>query len=157
MKHDVPLRKSRGTFFPFYLKMTPPPITIALAAQEDAPRLAAISTAAFASSDAAYPLIWGAAPEGTHDKVTEFGLFTPVQKDERVTIKAVDANNKLVGLATWGLPKEAPPPKDEGGLPSLPNVNMELWNEKVYGSKEFSERDVDPTKDMSMFLTYFHC
>jgi len=138
--------------------MAAPTITIALAEQEDAQRLAAITTAAFASSDAAYPLIWGATPEGTHDKVSEYGLFTPVQKDGRITIKAVDENNKVVGLATWNMPKDSPPPKEQGGLPSLPDVNMELWNEKVHGSKEFSERDVDPTKDMSIEpFTPFYC
>jgi hypothetical protein len=51
-----------------------------------------------------------------------------VQKPDRVTIKAVDAKNeKLVGFATWNLPKEKVPEKRAVGFPDLPGVNMELW------------------------------
>jgi hypothetical protein len=70
--------------------MAPPSITTTLATEEDALRLASVMTAGFAASDVAYPLIWGSAPEGTHDTIAINGLFTPVQKEGRVTFKAID-------------------------------------------------------------------
>ncbi|KAH9210871.1 hypothetical protein DL95DRAFT_392979, partial [Leptodontidium sp. 2 PMI_412] len=86
--------------------MPPPSITTQLATEDDAPALASIMTAAFSAADAAYPLIWGSAAEGTHDMISIVGLFTPVQKPERVTYKAVDEETqKVVGFATWTLPK----------------------------------------------------
>jgi hypothetical protein len=140
-----------------YLKMAPPSITTTLATEEDASRLASIMTAGFAASDAAYPLIWRSAPEGTHDTISVKGLFTPVQKEGRVTFKAVDETDKIVGFATWNLPKEkvsekAVDGKKGGGLPPLPGVNIELWEDKSSGPKEFYYRDVDPTKDLRRCL-----
>ena len=133
--------------------MAPPSITTTLATEEDASRLASIMTASFAASDVAYTLIWGSAPEGTHDMISVKGLFTPVQKEGRVTFKAVDETEKIVGFATWNLPKEKVPEKagdgeKGGGLPPLPGVNIELWEDKSSGPKEFYYRDVDPTKDI---------
>lgn len=144
----------------FGIKMTAPNISISLATEEDAPALASVMTAAFAGSDAAYPLIWGSAGEGTHDMVSVKGLFTPVQKEGRVTFKAVDeANGKLVGFATWNMPKEK---KEEpktaetaGGLPPIPGVNLELWGEKVGGPRKFFDRDVDAEKDIRMFFSLY--
>jgi len=141
--------------------MSIPNISISLATEEDAPALGSVMTAAFAASDAAYPLIWGSAPEGTHDMIAVKGLFTPVQQEGRVTFKAVDeANGRLVGFSTWNMPKEK---KDEpqtaekaGGLPPLPGVNLELWGEKVGGPRKFYDRDVDASKDilLSFFLVH---
>jgi hypothetical protein len=134
----------------------PSKISISLATEEDAPAIASVMTAAFVTSDAAYSLIWGSAAEGTHDIIAKKGLFTPVQKEGRVTFKAVDeANGKLVGFATWDMPKEKQDESQtatkEGGLPPLPGVNLELWGEKVGGTRKFSGRDVDDEKDMCMF------
>ncbi|PVH82281.1 acyl-CoA N-acyltransferase [Cadophora sp. DSE1049] len=93
--------------------MPPANIAFQLAAEDDAPVLASIMTAAFSTSDAAYPLIWGSAPEGTHDTMSIVGLFSPVQKPDRVTYKAVDEDTKMVvGFATWGLPKVLPKSED---------------------------------------------
>lgn len=136
-------------------------ITISLAAEEDASAIASVMTAAFAASDAAYPLVWGSVAEGTHDKVAEKGLFTPVQKEGRVTFKTVDeATGKLVGFATWVMPKEKKVEpqagKKEGGLPPLPGVNLELWGEKVGGTRKFSQRDVDEEKDICTFSLFSH-
>jgi hypothetical protein len=87
------------------------------------------------------------------------GLFTPVQKEGRVTFKAVDREGKIVGFATWSLPKKQVPVAEgeeekaksgEGGLPELPGVNTELWMSKLSGPKKFYERDVDPSKDICM-------
>lgn len=137
--------------------MSPPPnITTSLATDQDAPTLASIMTAAFAAGDATYPLVWGAAPEGTHDNIVINGLYTPVQQEGRVTYKAVDkGTGELVGFATWSLPKVGS--EDQGkekrekkdvGLPELPGVNMELWRLKFNGMRGFRERDIDATKDM---------
>jgi len=127
-------------------------INITLATEDDAPRLASLMTAGFASADAAFPLIWGSAPEGTHDMVAEKGLFTPVQKEGRLTFKALHLNEKIVGFATWSLPKlEASGSLEEArkrGLPQLPLVNMELWEAKMVGPQEFYYRDVEQEKDM---------
>ncbi|TVY52976.1 hypothetical protein LCER1_G005961 [Lachnellula cervina] len=134
--------------------MSPPPPKIILATEEDAPALASLTTASFAASDAAYPLIWGSAPPGTHDTVSLNGLFSPVQKSDKVTLKAVHENGELVGLATWNMPKESLPVKAAGGagLPVIPRVNMELWNEMVMGLKGCYDRDVDLLKDICMDL-----
>lgn len=134
--------------------MSPSSIPIILATEEDAPTLASIMTAAFSASDAAYPLIWGSAPEGTHDMISVKGLFTPVQKEGRVTFKAVNTEDKIVGFVTWSLPKERKPDdgskgkEGSGGMPDLPGVNMGLWMEKLGGPKKLFERDVDKEKDM---------
>ncbi|KAG0645653.1 hypothetical protein D0Z07_8720 [Hyphodiscus hymeniophilus] len=136
--------------------MAPPNITTALAKEENAPKLASVMTAAFSSSDAAYPLIWGVAGDSVHDAVAVQGLFTPVQKEFRVTFKAM-AGEKLVGFATWDLPKpDAPKRKDvtvgetkkSAGLPDIPGVNTALWNEKVNGPTEAYSRDVEPSEDL---------
>ncbi|KAF8862419.1 acyl-CoA N-acyltransferase [Acephala macrosclerotiorum] len=132
-------------------------VSISLAAEDDASAIASITTAAFAACDAAYPLIWGSAPEGTHDMIAEKGLFTPVQKEDRVTFKAVDdASGKIVGFVTWNMPKEKAVVSQTGkgkkgaGLPDLPGVNMELWGDKVAGPRQFYDRDVDVSKDMHL-------
>ncbi|KAL2074976.1 hypothetical protein VTL71DRAFT_8756 [Oculimacula yallundae] len=137
--------------------------TTALATEDDGPALASIMTAAFSHSDAAYPLIWASADEGTHDRMCIMGLFTPVQKSDRVTYKIMDDEiQKAVGFATWTLPKESPESKDresqerKGGLPSLPGVNIELWMDKVGGTRGFSERDVDKAKDMELSFCFVH-
>lgn len=141
-------------------------ITTALATDDDAPVLASIITAAFSGSDAAYPLIWGGAAEGTHDKVSVMGLFTPVQQEGRVTYKAVSESGEVIGFATWRLPKANSSEdvkvkaqsgtegkkEDKGGLPDLPGVNMDLWKAKMNGMKEFRERDFDVKRDMSEFF-----
>ncbi|KUJ11994.1 uncharacterized protein LY89DRAFT_688477 [Mollisia scopiformis] len=134
-------------------------ISISLATEDDAQALASVMTAAFAASDAAYPLIWGSAEEGTHDAISVKGLFTPVQKEGRITFKAVDdVSGKLVGFATWNMPKEKPvvPPQAAekmGGLPPLPGVNLELWGAKVAGPRKFYDRDFDVYQDI--LLSFF--
>ncbi|KAH7361013.1 hypothetical protein BKA65DRAFT_390619 [Rhexocercosporidium sp. MPI-PUGE-AT-0058] len=117
--------------------MPPPNIKLHLATEDDASSLASIMTAAFSSSDAAYPLIWGSAAQGTHDMMSIVGLFTPVQKPDRVTYKAVDEKSKkVIGFATWTLPKEnleieeGREERGVGGLPKLPGVNVDLWMDK---------------------------
>jgi hypothetical protein len=139
--------------------MSPPSISISLATEDDAQSLASIMTAAFSACDAAFPLIWGSGLKGLHDMVSMKGLFTPVQKEGRVTFKAVGREGKIVGFATWSLPKKQVPVAEReeekaksggGGLPELPGVNMELWMAKLSGLKKFYERDVDPSKDMGM-------
>lgn len=137
--------------------MALPNISISFATEEDAPALASVMTAAFAASDAAYPLIWGSAGDGTHDMIAVQGLFTPVEQEGRNTFKAVDeTTGKLIGFATWNIPKEK---KEEpktaekaGGLPPIPGVNLELWGEKVGGTRRFFDRDVDAGKDMRMLF-----
>ena len=146
----------------------PANITTTLATEEDAPTLASLVTLGFSTSDAAYPLIWGGAPEGTHDAVALKGLFTPVQNEGRVTFKALDGE-RLVGFATWNLPKpkveivekveEAEKKEDKrSGFPEIPGVNTELWGDKLDGSKRFYYRDVDPSKDictLPVFYSFF--
>ncbi|TVY75976.1 hypothetical protein LSUE1_G007873 [Lachnellula suecica] len=135
--------------------MAPSSITTSLATEEDAPRLAYVMTVAFAATDTSYPLVWGSAAEGTHEKVAQIGLFSPVQKEGRVTIKAVDANEKLVGFATWGLPKdEVPTKKEKEGLPPIPGVRVDLWEEKGNWATDPVERDVDPSKDMNLMFCF---
>ena len=142
--------------------MPPASISTSLATEEDAPALVSVMTAAFAASDAAYPLIWGAVGDGVHDMVAVKGLFTPVQKEGRLTFKAVDTQSgKIVGLSTWNMPKakmdvneEAAKKEPKGGLPDIPGVNMDLWNEKVDGPKKSYYRDVDPTKDICTYPVY---
>lgn len=128
---------------------------VLLATDEDGPAMASVVTAAFAACDAAYPLIWGAAPEGVHDMAVLKGMFSPAQLEWKRTFKAVDENGKVVGLATWTLPKPKPadgeePKKGGGGLPDLPGVNMELWNAKNLDAGNFSKRDKDDYCDMGM-------
>jgi hypothetical protein len=94
--------------------------------------------------------------------ISVMGLFTPVQKEGRVTFKAVDETEKVVGFATWNLPKEKVPEKPGdrkkgGGLPPLPGVNIELWEDKSSGPKEFYYRDVDPTKDIRRCILKSFC
>lgn len=137
-------------------------MTTALAAEEDAPALASIMTAAFSASDAAYPLIWNgpAAPKGIHDVVVIKGLFSPVQKEGRLTFKAMDGEN-IVGFATWTLPKSDTPrrthvekrrmkprSRTSSVLPEIPGVSMALWSEMVDGLKEASDRDVELSEDI---------
>jgi hypothetical protein len=146
--------------------MPPANISIYLVTEDDAPILASVMTTAFAASDRAYPLIWGSAQEGTHDMVAEKALFSPVQKEGRVTYKAVDTQSgRMVGFATWNIPKAkvamgeaAGKEERKGWLPELPGVNMELRNEKTAGPKQFYERDVDPSKDIrtSPFISIFN-
>jgi hypothetical protein len=131
--------------------MAPYSIITTLATEDDAQSLSLLTTASFSASDAAYPLIWGSAPEGMHDVACLKGLFTPVQKEGRVTYKAVDSTTgRIVGFATWVLPE----PKIEGGekkkegLPDLPGVNMELWHETAEGLKWCYDRDVEVDKDL---------
>lgn len=134
--------------------MAPPSITTALALDSDASTLASILTAGFVAGDAAYPLIWGAAPEGMHEDVSVKGLFSPVQKQGRVTYKAVDSTNgNIVGFATWTLPRPRVEgeEKEKGGLPDLPGVNMELWNDKAEGPKKSYYRDVQIDKDFRIY------
>lgn len=138
--------------------MPPANITTRLTFEDDAAALASVMTAAFAHSDVAYPLIWGSASEGTHDMMSIIGLFTPVQRPDRVTYKAIDEETqKIVGFVTWTLPKEEVREEegegkkkkiDENGLPRLPGVNVDLWMDKVGGTRVFSERDIDTKKDM---------
>lgn len=144
-------------------------IITTLALEEDARALASVMTAAFSASDAAYPLIWAGpeAPEGIHDEVAIKGLFSPVQQEHRVTFKATDGG-KLVGFATWDLPKPNIPKKEvqvgkEGedvprGLPDIPGVNTILWSEKLDGPKEAADRDADLSKDICILLfSYSSC
>ena len=136
--------------------MAPPNITITLATEEDARTLASVMTTAFSKSDIAYPLIWGGAGDETHAAVAVMGLFTPVQNESRVTFKALDGE-RLVGFATWNLPKAAAPKRKIGaveevkksqGLPDIPGVNTTLWSEKVDGPKEGYYRDVEESEDI---------
>lgn len=139
-------------------------ISIVLAEEEDAQSLAAIMTAAFSAGDAAYPLIWTSqAAEGIHDVVAVKGIFTPVQRELRVTYKAMDGN-QIVGFATWVLPDPNAPKRSarmdsrgEGkkwmGLPDIPGVNTTLWRVKQEGAWEAAERDVESSEDMCEFLS----
>ncbi|KAH7417660.1 hypothetical protein BKA64DRAFT_702424 [Cadophora sp. MPI-SDFR-AT-0126] len=143
--------------------MLPTNTTLQLATEDDASTLASITTAAFSTSDAAYPLIWGSAPEGTHDTMCIIGLFSPVQKADRITYKAVDEDTQtVVGFATWSLPKVLPKSEDggskkeEGGLPPIPGVNVDLWVDKVRGTRVYSARDVDLEKDMDLTFCFVH-
>lgn len=140
--------------------MSSPTITTTLALETDGPALAALTTLAFSSSDAAYPLIWGNAAPGLHDCVALAALLTPVQKPGAVAYKAVDsAADTIVGFVKWVLPKPkvkgetAEAKKGGGGMPDLPGVNMELWNAKNTGPNSFqtfATRDQDLTKDWRM-------
>ncbi|KUJ12588.1 uncharacterized protein LY89DRAFT_688241 [Mollisia scopiformis] len=134
--------------------MVSPAITTTLATEEDAQTLASIMTSAFSASDAAYPLIWAGptAPDGIHDIVAVKGLFSPVQKEDRLTFKAVDGE-RVVGFATWNMPKGNAAVRrkvEKGGLPNIPGVNVSLWSEKVEGLKDVADRDVEPGKDMCL-------
>lgn len=110
-------------------------ITISLATASDGPAIASLMTASFSASDAAFPLVWNSAPEGTHDAVALEGLFTPVQKEGKVTWKATvrkgwsgngseqddkDGDRKeggkemIVGAAVWTMPREVEDGKQRG-------------------------------------------
>jgi hypothetical protein len=135
------------------------PFTIRLGRDSDVGSLASIITEAFAATDRAYPLIWGSAAPGTHEMVAVKGLFTPLQKEEQVTYVAVDApSDRVIGFATWGLPKKKIPKTGKGGsgerMPAIPGVNMELWDVKLNVTEEARRRDVDPTKDFCKSLLY---
>jgi hypothetical protein len=131
------------------------PFTTRLGQESDASTLSSIITDAFAANDAAYKLIWGSTTPGTHEAVATKGLFTPLQKDRRVTYVAVDASEKIVGFATWELPKEKTASAGKGGgMPDIPGVNMALFNEKLSGLDEAKSRDFDPTKDFCKSLLY---
>jgi hypothetical protein len=110
-------------------------------------------TTSFKASDAAYPLIWGKAAEGTHEAIAVKGIFSPVQIEGRVTYKAVDSTTgRIVGFATWKLasPKSEGEKKGDSGLPDLPDVNMKLWNEKAEGPEGSVQRDVEVDKALSI-------
>lgn len=78
------------------------------------------------------------------------GLFSPLQKEGEITYVAVDTSSeKVVGFATWQLPKQNVPEKGNEGerIPDIPGVNMKLWDEKLNGTQAARRRDLDPTKD----------
>jgi hypothetical protein len=136
--------------------MPAPNITISLATEEDAPTLASIMTSAFSVSDAAYPLIWGRVGDEVHANVSLKGLFSPVQRETRLTFKAV-SGKEVVGFATWNLPKANAPKRTEreveeikksNGLPKIPGVNTDLWGEKINGPKEAYYRDFEESEDI---------
>jgi len=144
--------------------MTNLDVTISLAAESDAPTLASIMTAAFVNSDAAYRLIWSS--DATHTDVAVKGLFNPVQKAGRLTFKAM-TGERLVGFATWELPKPNALEKEDSlekveetsnprGLPDIPGVNTKLWNEKVNRPRAAYERDMDTSKDMLLHYFFVH-
>ena len=119
-------------------------ITIVLAVESDAQTLASIMTTCFGASDAAYKITWGAEPGPKWEMHNDFsvkGLFTPVQKEGRVTFKAVDEESgKVVGFASWTMPKAAVPKVDAGelkevvekkkGPPVFPGVCVACRNER---------------------------
>jgi hypothetical protein len=131
-----------------------PQFTTRLGQECDVDTLSSIMTDAFAATDAAYPLIWGSAAPGTHEMVATKGLFTPLQKEGQITDVAIDASSeKIVGFATWELPKERVPEGGKGGgMPDIPGVNMQLFNQKLGASRAARSRDVDPTKDFCKSL-----
>lgn len=133
-----------------------PLFTVRLGQQSDVDTLSSIMTDAFAATDPAYSLIWGGTAPGTHETVTVKGLFSPLQKQGRVTYVAVDtSSDAVVGFATWDLPKtEVPGGGSGGGLPAIPGVNMKLWDEKLNGVQWARSRDVDPAKDFCKPLFY---
>jgi hypothetical protein len=135
--------------------MSVPKYKVLLATDEDGPAMASVVTAAFAASDAAYPLIWGGVSKETHDMVVLKGMFSPVQREWRKTFKAVDEDGNVVGLATWTLPKPKPAEGEEvksggGGIPDIPGVNMELWRAKNVDGGILAKRDKDEYSDMGM-------
>jgi hypothetical protein len=135
------------------------PFTIRLGQESDVGSLAAIITAAFSATDPAYPLIWGGSAPGTHEMVAVKGLFSPLQKEGRVTYVAVDTStDAAVGFATWVLPKKknSESEKSGGRMPDIPGVNMKLWEEKLNGTEEARRRDVDPAKDLCKSLLYLN-
>ncbi|KAH8594284.1 hypothetical protein B0O99DRAFT_514093 [Bisporella sp. PMI_857] len=131
--------------------MLPPNIILLPATNDDGPALASTMTDSFSGSDIAYHLVWGGAEEGTHDKVALF-LFTPVIKEYQVTYKAIDVSKdgRIVGFATWRLPRkiEGEKKKGDGGLPPIPGINRDLFDAKQAGSAPAYERDVDEEQDM---------
>lgn len=94
-----------------------------------------------------------------HDKISIAGLFTPVQKEGRVTWKAVDEENgRIVGFTTWSFPKskvEGEEQKKGGAMPKWEGVNMNLFEEKIRGPKEAYFRDVDAERDMRMYKYFY--
>lgn len=135
------------------------PFTIRLGQEADASSLAAIMTAAFSATDPAYPLIWGGSAPGTHEMVAVKGIFSPVQKEGRVTYVAIDTSTGTVaGFTTWVLPKEkiSESEKSGGRMPDIPGVNMKLWEEKLNGTELARRRDVDPAKDFCKSLLYLN-
>lgn len=131
-------------------------VTTSLSTEDDVPTLASIMTTAFAAVDAAYPLVWSS--DAIHAAVAIKGLFTPLQREGRLTFKAMDGV-KIVGFATWNLPKPNTPKKalDLGkgenkkpqSVPEIPGVNTKFLDEKMNAFKEASERDVEPSEDIS--------
>lgn len=92
-----------------------------------------------------------------------------MQRENRITYKAVDEEGekrRIVGFVTWTFPKKKvvgsggegwnemkeEARKEKLGLPSLPGVNVDLWMQKMNGTRIFSERDLDPDKDMGELL-----
>lgn len=130
--------------------MAPQSISIVEAAEGDALALASVMTASYSASDASFPLIYDAAPPGTHDRLAVQFLFTPVQTPNRKTFKAVDDNTgRLVGFASWSVPIGAEVPTAlEGGdeeLAETPGINTALWLRKMssLGSPPRSSDTVD--------------
>jgi len=142
--------------------MAPSNIIISLATEDDATTLASIMTAAFAASDASYPLIWPS--DALHTEVATKGVFTPVQNQYRLTFKAIHSDSKqIVGFATWTLPE--PQKEPELGtnktssfeeLPVIPGVNMKLWREKLLGLREACDRDFVASEDMRLNFFFVH-
>ncbi|RFU24680.1 hypothetical protein B7463_g11657, partial [Scytalidium lignicola] len=121
--------------------------TTMLATESDAPTLASLMTAAFSACDDAYPLIYASTQPGTHDNLALQWLFSPVQRADRTTFKAVnDETGKVVGFASWSIPAGKAVPaeleeKEDGGsgggnLPEIPGMNMALWVEKISGPRD---------------------
>ncbi|TAQ90805.1 hypothetical protein B7494_g827 [Chlorociboria aeruginascens] len=108
-------------------------------------------TAAFASTDQAYPLIWGSVGDKVHEDIAKLAIFTPVQKPGRVTYTAVEsATNRIVGFTIWTLLAEK---KEEavdtsGGVPDIPGVNMDLWRWKLASGRTAWGSKMDRSKDM---------
>jgi hypothetical protein len=136
-------------------------MTTRLALPADTPTLAHIMTRAFSSTDTAYPLIWGSAGDEMHEQLAVNGLFTPLQREDRVTYVAVDSDGKILGFATWtllgmkgdgGKKKEE---KKEGGGMKLEGVNLRLLGEKMEGLSGAKERDVDGGKDLGNYPFFF--
>lgn len=96
-----------------------------------------------------------------HEQLAVNGLFTPLQREDRVTYVAVDSDGKILGFATWtllgmkgdgGKKKEE---KKEGGGMKLEGVNLRLLGEKMEGLSGAKERDVDGGKDLGNYPFFF--
>ncbi|KAH8803534.1 acyl-CoA N-acyltransferase [Xylogone sp. PMI_703] len=145
-------------------------ISITEATESDGSALAAVMTAAFSACDAAYSLIYASCPPGTHDNLAMQFLFTPVQRADRITFKAVDnKTGKIVGFASWSIPagRAIPAELEKSGdddeprkaeLPAIPGMNMTLWVEKISGPPNppsFSEEEISKT-DIGLSFFFVH-